>query len=389
MCVDSTTIPMSSDLGKIITALALDSTAGLYYALNQLQPSAFKGLAVSQQNIFLEVENSLSHRFISFFPTTCEKETRMKRPTVWLDTFGSTLTQGEKTVAPYSPQPSYTTKSFGILAGADSMLTKNFAVGLTTGYSRGIYSMHSNAGTGSVDSFYVGPYAKFGHENDEISPYLTASILGEANWYDTNRHIIFDTVNRTARGSHTGQGLLFHIGGGAWIKAGYVDISPFANFDLIAMQENSYTESGADALNLHVHQSTYQFNEYEGGVMFRGCIKLPHGMIVPQISLSALRENRDQGADYTASLEGNDGCAFVVEGYYPDRTLFIPAAEIKGRFFKERFTASLYYQGKFGDDFSQTNWDSNLLILSKRKPPSHKVTTKELLVNVTRSSFAF
>lgn len=352
-CADASTALAGSDFDNILNDLTFLTTDGLYAAFNQMQPTAFKAFAVSQQNIFLEVENALSHRYHSFFKTSCSQKEPIGKPTLWFDVFGSTQTQDGKVVAPFSPEPSFTTKTGGALLGIDQILTKNFGIGVCTGYSIGDLSMHANAGHGNIQSVYLGPYIKFGHENEDLSPYLTASLLGEFNWYNTHRNIIFPGVNRTANSSHCGGGFLFQVGAATWITAGKFDISPFGNFDVIYMRENSYTESGADSLNLHVNASNYQFNQFEFGALIRRCIRISQGLLIPKISLSGIRENRSHGSHYTASLAGSNSCEFTVKGYYPDRILFVPAAELKGLFLKEKFSASLYYQGKFGSSFSQ------------------------------------
>ena len=153
----------------------------------------------------------------------------------------------------------------------------------------------------------MGPYARYG--NDLL--YIDASVLGQANWYKHYRNIHFGTIDRTAQTLHDGAGALFHIGGGFWVKYCKLDVSPFFNFDYITMHEESYYETGANSLNLHVRSSTDQFHQLEGVFLFRTCAKIHHGYLIPEIRLSGVSEHRDTGRHYRASLADTSGCSRV------------------------------------------------------------------------------
>ena len=352
VCVDMTTAPSGSDFANILLGLDNGSPDALYNAFNQMQPSAFKGLVVAQQNIMLEVENALNSRYIAYHETPCNPAHKARRA-LWLETFGSSQTQDEKFVH-HSPAPASSTKTYGILAGIDTPFGDGFSIGGMAGFTRGTISFHDNAGHGNVQTGYLGPYAGYNKEHY----YINASVLGQANWYETDRKISF--VERTAHSAHGGQGALMHVGGGGWAKYSKVDFSPFINFDYIFMKEDFYAEAGANSLNLRVHSSTYQFTEVELGLLVRTCAKITHGTLIPEIRLSVIAENRYQGQDYRASLPDTGGCSFVVKGYYPNRVLFVPELKLGAQLYEDRLTAAIYYQGKYGDGFKQNEIGINL-----------------------------
>lgn len=355
-CLDMATPTPGSDLALVFANLASLSTSELYDALNQMQPAPFKALPISQQYITLEVQNALSYRYSSNYLTQCEDHKRKKHNTVWLDLFGSAQTQDKKTVAPYSPIPSYTAKTFGALLGLEHLFGDSFCLGAVTGYTYGKLSMHADVGHGHVETAYFGPYGQY---EGEIF-YINGTILGELNWYKTFRNIEFNTIDRTARGYHDGYSGLAHLGAGGWLRKPRFDFSPFINIDVISMYEDSYRETGADSLDLHVRSSNYLFGELEGGGLIRSCFNIPQGVIIPEARFSVIGEQRFNDQHYRASLPDTNGCSFRVKGNSPNQVLFVPAASLKALLYKERLTAELRYQGKYGSHFSMNEFALDL-----------------------------
>jgi 3-hydroxymyristoyl/3-hydroxydecanoyl-(acyl carrier protein) dehydratase len=64
-----------------------------------------------------------------------------------------------------------------------------------------------------------------------------------------------------------------------------------------------------------------------------------------------VREVRVHGKNYTAQFEGTDA-SFVVTGYFPDRSLVSPGVLISGTMLQGLLHLDLYYNGAFGQKFS-------------------------------------
>jgi uncharacterized protein with beta-barrel porin domain len=136
-----------------------------------------------------------------------------------------------------------------------------------------------------------------------------------------------------------------NFGGKGWT------LRPFDSLDYITQTEQKFTESGAGALNLSVQKSNAILLSNELGLQIAGCFcwKETTWTFAPKISW--VREVRVHGKNYTAQFEGTDA-SFVVTGYFPDRSLVSPGILISGTMLQGLLHLDLYYNGEFGQKFS-------------------------------------
>lgn len=64
---------------------------------------------------------------------------------------------------------------------------------------------------------------------------------------------------------------------------------------------------------------------------------------------------------YTANFTEAD-VPFTVMGYFPDRSLVSPGVMLTGVMWKDRLTMDLYYNGEFGQKYSDHNYGGQLRI---------------------------
>jgi uncharacterized protein with beta-barrel porin domain len=143
-----------------------------------------------------------------------------------------------------------------------------------------------------------------------------------------------------------------HLDGGYIIDQWKVlEIRPFISFDYLFLHENAFKEKGARSLNLEVRKSDSTMLRSEAGVNLARCFRIKYGVWIPQARFSVMRENRFSGKYYRSNFVDQPS-SFVVKGLYPNRTLYSPGAGLTGAFYDDRISVSFYYDGEFGDGYS-------------------------------------
>lgn len=127
-------------------------------------------------------------------------------------------------------------------------------------------------------------------------------------------------------------------------------VYPFGQLDYIHLYEHSYTEHGAQSLDLHLSEHTSNMLRSETGLQGKVTFTVGNSQIMPSAKVGWVNETRYKGRHLTATLE-DVGDSFTVRGIYPNRGLIAPGAALTGLFFKDRLNISVTYEGEFGKQF--------------------------------------
>ncbi len=347
--LDTLTPPPGSDLAFVFNILRTLGPTQYNAALDQLDPAPYKGLSVAQQENVFRLGNGLTHHLDDFINTACRRDVdRRKNFELWADVFGDWSKQHSQ-----HGHLGYHSKGGGALLGGDYSFTNNFLLGLAGGYTYSdVHSSESRA-KGHINSYYGALYTLLhGHHL-----FLDLAFIGGYDQFDESRKIKFSSIyvggiDRRAHTDHHGWNVDGHAGAGVIIdqwKA--LEIRPFISFDYLFLHEDGFKESGAKSLNLEVRHSDYSMLRSEAGINLARCFRGKHGLVIPEVGFSVIRENRFSGRHYRSNLVGEPG-SFVVSGLYPDRTLYHPAAGLTGAFCDDRLAFSVYYDGEFGHHYS-------------------------------------
>jgi uncharacterized protein with beta-barrel porin domain len=342
-------------------------------ALNKMQPSLYKGLAISQENNAVKVQDSLNYRIqqeldgvycykpksLRDYRPSEEKgsgcETDKKAISVWVDGFGDVLYQDTMGYSG-SIQAGYQTKSAGAVVGVDGHFADHFYAGALGGYTGSdIQWKESQTGSGDIQSAYGGLY--FSAMGDMF--YANASVIGSWNHYQAQRKIQYPGMDRTASNSHGGQQLLSHLDTGINLGYGAFTVRPFDSFDYITQTEGSFTEEGAGVLDLYVRKSNAILSRNELGLQFAGCLCLNSSKWTLSPKISWVREARGRGRGYTTEFI-NTGIPFQVTGYFGSRNLVSPGILMTGVMWDDRLSLDLYYNGEFGKHYSDHNYGGQI-----------------------------
>lgn len=164
---------------------------------------------------------------------------------VWIKTFGSWGKQGNK-----DGVVGYGSNAYGFIAGQDEDINDKTNLGFGFSYYNSKLTSNNNFNKASVDSFLAIAYGSYSlDEKTQINGQVAAGY----NRTDSSRYINFGGLSRTAKGKYDGWNL--HIGSGISRLENLnrdTTIAPQLRLDYFMIANQSYTETGAGALNLHV-----------------------------------------------------------------------------------------------------------------------------------------
>jgi outer membrane autotransporter protein len=201
----------------------------------------------------------------------------------------------------------------GTLFGADYRLDPSFLVGGFAGYAGTGTSASGLPGNGSVDSYTVGVYASWTRDRTYVD-----GMLGYA--YDDDeltRTISFPGFSAvTARGSTNGNQFPSSIETGRSYDLPEAFVAtPFVGLQASALDQSSFAESGAGALDLTVGGQSVSSVRSQVGARLSCDVELDAGIVINVgLKLGWEHEFSDTGSTTTASFAGAPGANFAVQG---------------------------------------------------------------------------
>lgn len=182
---------------------------------------------------------------------TLKGDDAISKSSVWVQTFGSKTAQKNT-----SDGDGYNANSGGVVIGMDRKISKNFILGLNSGYSKSnIKATNSNKST-SIESYQAGIYTGY----DAKSYFFNTSLGFSINNYNSDRYI--SLVNANAKANYSGASYTARTEVGSNYHFPH-DVLFTPSFAVTAARNtiNTYDEDGAGTLNLHVKTDSTNFFE--------------------------------------------------------------------------------------------------------------------------------
>jgi len=174
---------------------------------------------------------------------------------------GSTVL-GDKGTSPDEVGYKFTTT--GITIGSDYRFSNNFIAGVMAGFYNSKTDISDAGSKVKLDGYTLGLYKSYytgGFYSDAFINY-------SYNRYDNTRRIVFPGIDRTATSKPSGHQFAAYGGAGYDFKKGNLSFGPTLSLQYVYLNLDSYTESGAGALNLDVERQTgNSFQSNIGGRM--------------------------------------------------------------------------------------------------------------------------
>jgi outer membrane autotransporter protein len=237
------------DMAAVLDTLAGQSDSVINEALDQMHPAAFSAFAELQAEVGGQLL-SLFHRR-PFLICGCSESNRL-----WVEPFGNWLKEKEQ-----GEQIGFDATTRGIAFGYDREFFDCWSFGVGGAWNATDLTWKLDRGHAYTDGLYGAFYTDFYLDNF----YLGGSVYAGLDWFTTARHIRFTTIDRQAEGHFNGLDI-----GGQFTAAYYFGspaclFYPYGTVDYLYLNESSFSESGADSLDLNVGSYTSQTLRSEAG----------------------------------------------------------------------------------------------------------------------------
>ncbi len=331
--LDKLTNP-SPDLQRIIGRLQLLSREKLASALNQMQPSLFKATTILQQNAVTLASLCISQRLQNNY-LPC-KDPDQKPAHFWIAPLFEQSYQQKK-----GEELGWQGQTEMILAGGDYGWGETFYAGAALGYAANQIHWKDVKSKGHFQSYLGQLYGSWVSRSVYINTILSAG----SNHLSESRNIQFPGFNRTARHHQNAPFVQADAEVGGLLTLGRGQIRPFGNLSYLYIDEKSYSERGANSLNLEVKDCKNQFLRSELGINFSGCFTAQNSRWIPEVKCSWVRENRLENKKFTARFRGTTPY-FTVKGLYPSRNLLSLGAALTFQKLLGLKSVSLFYSSQ-------------------------------------------
>jgi autotransporter-associated beta strand protein len=340
-CINLIAFPSESAILPIIETLIFLPVREVRSILDEIQPSQLKALSLTEENNLVVIRSTISQHLTDLYKTDCcQAISELYKWNVWGNISGDFLRQEGQ-----SENIGYSADTAAVTVGIDAALAQNLFFGIAGAYDYSWLEWIHSKGHANIGSYYAGPY--FSWYNHRI--FTNLSLLGTYNTYEAQRHISFPTVNVHAKSSHNGYGLIGHFDFGVMMyPASEMSCSPIVGLDYIYLKEQGYTESGAGGLDMKIHPTNSSLLRTELGLQIAKCAILVHNKWTHDLKLSWIHQFPLTSKHLNARFKEFD-CTYTVKGLQPNQDYFDVATGLTGIFMKDRLSAAIRYEGKFGD----------------------------------------
>jgi fibronectin-binding autotransporter adhesin len=249
-------------------------------------------------------------------------------------------------------QTGYTYNIFGFNSGVDCRLQDNLIIGVGSGYYHTATNFSGSGGSAEVNSI---PFYAYGLYYPS-SFYAMGSVGYTLNLYGLNRNLNFGSLNRVAESSVNGN--QFNISGETGYDfhlRGFI-LAPAASLYYSKTWVGSYTEQGADSLNLKVGAQTADSLQSGVGVRVARPFKVKDTQVLPQASAFYQHEfsNDSRGLDARLPQTGSN---FTYTAVSPQRDFAVVGAGVVVSLKKNLFVQA-NYNAEVGRGNSTTHYVS-------------------------------
>jgi len=318
--LDNETNP-SSDLANVLNTLEFSSNAQTTSALNSLAPIVDGGILESNTaslNNFIGASLERAQDVLTTASTGNSNSTGVssgdENPlnALWAKQYGGYLDQGTR-----DGIEGYNAWNTGTAVGLDHLFTDNLTIGASLGYAYAQVNSDINNASTDINSAEATLYAAY---QGQAHPYFIDAAGSFANnWYDGQRAITVNTINRIADANYQGQQSGIYLDGGYKFDVGsHLKFTPLASLQWTHLAIDNYTESNAGALDLMVNRQSYNILESGLGASIAYPVKFGWGDVTPEVHAKWLYDFIDDNMVVTSAFTGG-GASFTSTGASPAR----------------------------------------------------------------------
>jgi uncharacterized protein with beta-barrel porin domain len=219
----------------------------------------------------------------------------------------------------------------GAIAGFDYLITPNIRAGVAVGYSKTNVDMKQLQDNSDAESFQGAIYGSYVPKSKVW--YVDAAFAYSKNSYETKRYLNFGNIYRAARGSYDGNDISGYLEGGYKVPIlGGITATPLVSFLAMRNHTDSFTETGAGALNLQ--SDSHDTDSYQSGVgvkVSREFQTAKDFFLTPEFGAKWLHEFGDTEANINARFAGEPAGSFVITSDTTERDAGVLSLSLTGK----------------------------------------------------------
>lgn len=343
-CLDTFPITSEGDIGHVIDLLHFMTLPQLLNTLNQMQPSLFNSLSLSEEENLIQYRLSLVRRLNDLYFDSCSDG---KMGHFWIDFFSFHPTQKNQ-----GNEPGYHAMTQTTAVGFDYFLTPEGYLGWTGGYAIERFYWKQGRGSAEIDGFYQGIYG--GWRPSYF--YIQGSIIGSYKKNKATRVVDFITVVsdlfEIRKANHSNSAFSADSYAEIGVNLGYkkARIRPFSRIDFVYVHQTGFEERGAQSIDLDVDSQNSNLLRAEWGADLSVSFESEEVICTPYVKFGYGLERRFSGKNLNAHLVGSD-CTFTVNGLHPQRQLLLPSGGILLSFCKKPLELGFEYEGEYSKKY--------------------------------------
>ncbi|SEA61578.1 hypothetical protein SAMN05660420_02623 [Desulfuromusa kysingii] len=204
----------------------------------------------------------------------------------------------------------YEQKTHVMTMGYDKMINSQTLAGFSLGYSRTDLNVDDHSQDGEIENYQTAMYV-----SHDVAPYYVDGIFSYARQdYDNSRLTRVMGEYRFATSEHEGDVWSLYGGVGRNFKFKNWLLQPNLALNYVYLNEDAFTETGADALSLRVEKRSTNSLTADLGVKLSGMFTMTSGIIAPEFSVVFNHDFAIDDRTVTAGFVGYPNGAFTVLG---------------------------------------------------------------------------
>ncbi len=345
------------DMRGILDTMDAMSNTNVGQALSTLSPVVDSGVTNVSNTAIVQFVGASEDRLVNLYAQAHNEETGVSTGSkeksgfeAWGRGFGQAAHQDAR-----GNSNGYSATIWGTALGGDiPAFHEKVRFGASGGYASSNVNSKDNSGKTYINSYQSTLYGGY---IDPAKPYYINGAFAFAyNTYKSKRDIVIgNTIQRRANSSYRGQQYSVLLDGGYTFKTKNVNITPIASLQYLHLHLQSYTETGADALNLTVKSQDYDMLQSALGAKLDHPFELSYGTLTPEVHARWLYDFINDNQDTTSTFAGGGG-SFATQGFTPARN----ALNVGGRLAlatKGNWSVDANYDFEYKQDYtSHTGW---------------------------------
>ena len=235
----------------------------------------------------------------------------------------------------------------GVALGFDRPVTEHLLLGVSAAYTDTDVDQDKGRGNGDIEGWMASLYGNYSLDR----AYVDATLSYGQNDYDARREVRVGTIKRTARSDHDGDVFAASLGSGYPISREDTVLEPFGRLQYIRLDEDAFTETGADSVNQRISSRDTDSLTSEIGLRVGRVYQKAAGRLITDASVAWLHDFDIDDRTITTSYTGAPASSFSIPGQDVERNGVTLGLGV-GFETRKGVSTSLNYNGEFRDGFS-------------------------------------